>query len=198
MSDKKTLSQADTAKLAAEIAAKKAAEIGAEVGAAAGLKRYEAEQKRQKKKRIDRRLRDTKRLLTHYQEIKIHAEDAIASLAEINDEDYDFFQRLMEDDTSVDVDAIITSKVKSSIMLDHIDTMLHKYEQITFASKRDEEMRRYRVLESMCISDEPMSVAAIAERENVHERTVYKDLDAACSKMGALLFGVQWIERDAD
>ena len=44
--------------------------------------------------------------------------------------------------------------------------------------------------------DEPIPVSEIAERENIDTRTVYKDLDAACEKMSALLFGIQWIERE--
>jgi len=190
----KTFSKEDAARIAAEVATKNASKIGAD----AGIARYESEKKKEKRKRIDRRLRDTRRLLSHYREIKIHSEDAISALEEINDEDYDFFQRLMEDDHSVDVEAIVTSKVRSSIILAHIDTMLLKYQQIALASKRPEEVRRYNVLDAMYISDEHPTAADIAEHENVHERTVYKDLDVACEKMSALLFGVQWIERDSD
>lgn len=180
------------------IAAGVATEKAAELGAKAAIKTYENEKAKQSRRRNDRKLRDTKRLLMHYREIKIHAEDAIASLAEINDEDYDFFRRLMEDDRKVDVESIVTSKVRSSIMLDQIDTMLKKYEQISYATRREEEIRRYRVLDAMCISGELKTVREIAWAENVAERTVYRDLDVACSKMGALLFGIQWVERGDD
>lgn len=187
----KTFSKEDAVRIAAEVATKNAAKIGAE----SGIARYESERAKQRKKRTDRRLRDTRRLLTHYREIKLHAENAIASLAEITDEDYDFFQRIMESDRGIDVQAIVTSKIRSSIMLAHIDAMLSKYGEISLASKRQEDARRYRILEAMCIKEPAETVAEIAERECVHERTVYKDLDVAYSKMSALLFGVQWIER---
>lgn len=182
----------------ATIAAGVATERTTELATKAAIKVCEREKAKQNKRRSDRRMRDTKRLLMHYREIKVHAEDAIASLSEINDEDYDFFRRLMEDDHRVDVESIVTSKVRTSIMLDQIDTMLRKYQQIAYASRRDEEMRRYRVLEAMCISDEPKTVQEIAAAENIVERTVYRDLDMAFAKMGALLFGVQWIERQDD
>lgn len=180
----------------AAIAAGVARDRAIELGAKEAIKTYESEKAKQSRRRSDRRMHDTKRLLMHYREIKVHAEDAIASLAEINDEDYDFFRRLMEDDRKVDVDSIVTSKVRSSIMLDQIDTMLHKYQQIAYSTRREEEMRRYRVLEAMCISDERKTVQEIAEMENIVDRTVYRDFDIACSRMGALLFGVQWIERN--
>lgn len=168
--------------------------VAAEVGSKTALEFYTKEKKKEKRLRTERRLRNTKRLMKNYREIKIHAGDAIASLAEIESDDFDFFQSLMEDRDEIDVKAIIQSKAKSAIMLAHIDTMLQAYQIICYGSKKTEEQRRYRVLESMCLIEVPMTVREIAERENIDNRTVYKDLDAACEKMGALLFGIQWIE----
>ena len=42
--------------------------------------------------RIDRRLRDTKRLMRSYREIKVHAGDAIASLSEVVNEIMNFLK----------------------------------------------------------------------------------------------------------
>jgi hypothetical protein len=170
--------------------------VAAEVGSKTALDVYTKQKEREKKKRIDRRLRDTKRLMRSYREIKVHAGDAIASLSEVVNEDYEFFKDLMEDTGKIDVGAIVRSKARSAIMLTHIDAMLQAYEIICYNSKKPEEQRRYRVLESMCLMDEPIPVSEIAERENIDTRTVYKDLDAACEKMSALLFGIQWIERE--
>ena len=91
---------------------------------------------------------------------------------------------------------IVRSKARSAIMLAHIDAMLRAYEIICLTSKRPEEQRRYRVLEAMYLRDEPVPAKDIAEAEGIDLRTVYKDLDAACEKMSALLFGIQWIERE--
>jgi hypothetical protein len=170
--------------------------VAAEVGAKMALEVYAKEKEKERKARIDQRLRDTKRLMRNYREIKIHAGDAIASLSEVTQEDFEFFKDLMEDTGKIDVGAIVRSKARSAIMLTHIDAMLQAYEIICYNSKKPEEQRRYRVLESMCLMDEPIPVSEIAERENIDTRTVYKDLDAACEKMSALLFGIQWIERE--
>jgi hypothetical protein len=170
--------------------------VAAEVGSKTALDVYTKQKEKEKKMRIDRRLRDTKRLMRSYREIKVHAGDAIASLSEVVNEDYEFFKDLMEDTGKIDVGAIVRSKARSAIMLTHIDAMLQAYEIICYNSKKPEEQRRYRVLESMCLMDEPIPVSEIAERENIDTRTVYKDLDAACEKMSALLFGIQWIERE--
>ena len=170
--------------------------MAAEVGSKAAIEAYTKQKENEKRRRTDRRLRDTKRLLRNYREIKIHAGDAIASLGEIENEDYDFFCNLLEDGDSINVSAIIRSKAKSAIMLTHIDAMLQAYETICYTAKKLEEQRRYRVLEAMYLADESTPVSEIAERENIDTRTVYKDLDAACEKMSALLFGIQWIERE--
>jgi predicted DNA-binding protein (UPF0251 family) len=169
--------------------------VAAEVGSKTALEVYTKKKEQERRARIDKRFRDTKRLMRSYREIKIHAADAIASLAEVADEDYEFFHNLMEDD-NIDVQAIIRTKARSAIMLTHIDAMLQAYEIICSKSKKPEDQRRYRVLESMYLKDEQMTVSEIAERENIDTRTVYKDIDAACEKMSALLFGIQWIERE--
>lgn len=170
--------------------------VAAEVGSKTALEVYAKQKKRERKARIDRRLRNTKRLMRSYREIKIHAGDAIASLSEVVHEDFEFFKGLMEDGDTVDVSAIVRSKARSAIMLTHIDAMLQAYQAICYGSKKPEDQRRYRVLESMCLVDNPPTVSEIAERENIDVRTVYKDFDAACEKMSALLFGIQWVERD--
>ena len=152
------------------------ARVAAEVGSKTALEVYIKQKEKEKRARVDRRLRDTKRLMRSYREIKIHAGDAIASLKEVETEDFKFFQDIMEERDKT-----------------HIDAMLQAYQIICYNSKKPEEQRRYRVLESMYLIDEPLPVKDIAERENIDARTVYKDLDAACEKMSALLFGIQWI-----
>lgn len=170
--------------------------IAADAGAKAGIEQYEEHVKRQKRKKIDARLRNTKKLMRHYQEIKIHASDAITSLSEIGEEDYDFFQGLMEERSPLDVNAIITAKARSAIMLAHIDTMIGVLEQISFASKDPNDARRYRVLEAMCIADPPYTVQEIADREAIDVRTVYRDYDFICDRLSALLFGIQGITEE--
>ena len=170
--------------------------IAAEVASKSALEVYAKEKEKERKKRVDSRLRNTKRLLRSYREIKVHAGDAIASLADVSSEEYDFFQDIMEDPFSIDVSAIISSRARSAIMLAHIDAMLEAYEVICHNSKKLEEQRRYRVLDGLYLSDEPLSIRQLAESEGVDIRTIYNDIDVICEKMSALLFGIQWIERE--
>lgn len=169
--------------------------VAVEVGAKAAIDVYTKQKNKDHKKRIDRRLRDTKRLMRSYREIKVHAGDAITSLSEIADEDYEFFKSLMEGEDNIDVSAIVHTKARSAIMLTHIDAMIKAYETISHNSKKPEEQRKFRVLEAMYLGEEAVPASEVAEREHIDTRTVYRDLDAACEKMSALLFGIQWIER---
>ncbi|MDR1246132.1 MAG: hypothetical protein LBK57_03790 [Clostridiales Family XIII bacterium] len=174
----------------------KKASDAARIGAEAALDFYAKEKQKEKRRRADRRLRDTKRLMRNYREIKIHAGDAIASLSEVGTEDFDFFQLIMEDRAEIDVSAIVVSRAKSAVILTHISAMVEAYKVICAGSKKPEDMRRYRVLDAFCLTDDPLSARELADRENVDTRTIYKDFDIACEKMSALLFGIQWIERE--
>jgi len=163
--------------------------LAAEVGAEA----YKKEEQKDSKQRTDRRLRNTKRLLKNYMEIKTHADTAIASLKDLGAEDYDFFKNLMEGKDGVSVQSIIHSKVMSYIMLKQIDAALDSY---CMLAKKPDDQRRYRVLQSMYLSEEPTPAGDIAERENIDIRTIYRDIDAACERVSACLFGSEWIDRD--
>lgn len=175
-------SQKDVIRLAVEVASKTTLEV------------YAKEKQKEKRMRADRRLRDTKRLLRNYREIKIHVGDAIAALADVANEDYEFFQSIIDD--RIEVSAIVRSKARSAIMLDHIDAMLKDYQIICNSSPKPEDQRRYRVLEARYLSEEQLPIHEIAKQENIDIRTVYKDIDAACEKMSALLFGLLFIDRD--
>lgn len=180
----KNMARDDIIRIASEVATLKAIEI------------YSKEKQTDRKQYSDRRLRDTKRLMRNYREIKIHAGNAIASLSDVQDEDFAFFSDIISDRNKINVQAIIISRAKSAVMLAHIDAMLTTYQNICLASKKPEDLRRYRVLNGLYLIDKPLTVQEIAGRENIDDRTVYKDFDTACDRMSALLFGIQWLERD--
>lgn len=173
----------------------------AEKAAKKALEAYIDGRKKESQRRIDKRFRDTKFLLKNYRQLKLHVEEAVDSLSKLAYEDFEFFEALLQRGDvqkgyKICVEAIIQSKAKSTIMLTHIETMIRAYKRSCNGSRRPEEQRRYRVMEAMCLLDEPLPAAEIAEQECVDIRTIYKDFDSACETMSALLFGVQWIDRD--
>ena len=191
MEDNNTLSVESIVMIASEIGAKAAAKQFRQEGVRL-MKEAELKDKQRQK---DKWLHDTKRLMTHYREIKLHARDAISTLSEMMSEDSDeFFEMLMDPRKEVSVEAIVRSKSQSRCILSHIDAMLKTYEEIAYASNRAEEIRKYKILKALCIDDPPSTVQELAEQEQIHERTVYKDLDQACKNMSVLLFGVLWLD----
>ena len=166
--------------------------IAAEAGAKAGIERYEAEVAKQRRKKIDTRLRNTERLMRHYREIKLNAADAVTTLQESKLETFDFFKSLMEEgDAKIDVKAIVAAKARSAVMIAHMDTMINILAQIYINSTNPIESRKYRSFEARFILDPPYSAKDIATRENIDVTTVYRDCDEMCDHLSSLLFGVQ-------
>jgi len=68
--------------------------------------------------------------------------------------------------------------------------MLGVYEVLCAKSDKPEDMRRYRIIKSLYIDDDKKSIDDIIKDEKIESRTVYRDINDACRKLGALIFGV--------
>lgn len=169
--------------------------ISASIAAEKALEIINIERDKARKERRNKRFHNTKRLLRSYRELKVHASESISYLSQISDEDYEFYHNLLEDE-KIDVQAIGRTRARSAVMIAHIDAMLNTFEIISMGSSRPEDHRRCRVINALYIDDERMTVKEIAALEAVDERTVYKDIEVACDKLSALLFGIEWIEKE--
>lgn len=69
------------------------------------------------------------------------------------------------------------------------------YKVVCENSVDEGEQRHYRVIEALYLRDRPLSPTAVAEREKIDKRTVYKDVDAACATLSALIFGIDGIKK---
>lgn len=152
----------------------------------------------EQQERRDRRFQNAKFLMEHYRELQAHAGEAIESLAELDDETYEFFEALMSDNgiKNLSVQAIVQSKTRTKIMLVHVDAMLEIYRKACVTSLNEIERRRWRVLYGLYLADTPLSVEELALREFVDARTVRRDADAACERLGVLLFGIPFFGRE--
>lgn len=166
--------------------------IAAEAGARAGIERFEAEVAKQRRKKIDTRLRNTERLMRHYREIKLNAKDAITTIKETQVETFEFFKAMMEEgDAKIDVKAIIAAKARSAVMIAHMDTMINILAQIYLNSNNPIEVRKFRVFEARFILDPPHAAKEIAMKEAIDVTTVYRDSEEMCDRLSSLLFGIQ-------
>lgn len=171
--------------------------IAAEEGAKVALQTMERAMEKAEKTRIDRRLHNTKLLLQNYRMFVIHADHAVYRAGDVLNE----LQRMMGDwveDDSIYIESIKSSKLRTAIIVKHIQDMLSMYEIFCEMSGNGEEKRRYRILRMRYIDDPGMDVPTIAAIECLANRTVYKDLDLAIKRLSTLIFGIDGINFNGD
>lgn len=150
------------------------------------------ERERTAKDQRIRRLHNTKMLLRIYRELKAHSDNSIFEISQITDEDVFDVLSLMTSgrlNPEIEVESIKNSAARTRIIIEHIDNMLALYTQRCSRYGRAEECRRDRVIHAMYIDEPPMTAQEIAGIEQVDLRTVYKDVDSACEKLSAYIFG---------
>lgn len=161
------------------------------------IDRYQEEQEKHKRAFYDRRLRNTKLLLRNYRELYAHSESAIYRAAEIQDEDVFDILEMMSGGRDDDyyVESIKKSAARTRIIIEHVKEMLLLYEIYCSKSPKPEDKRRYRTVFAFYIDESPKTATQIAQDESIDERTVYRDIDSACEKLSALIFGIDGMKR---
>ena len=167
-----------------------------QLAANTALDRYDEERQREAKELFDSRLRNTKLLLRNYRHFKAHVSNAVYE-AKIAENPLDILRDLMMPgrDGRMIVESIKRSTARTAIIVEHIETMMKIYHAYCLASGGSEDLRRWRVVDSLYISDQKMSAADLAVAEGVVERTIYKDIDAACDTIAPLMFGIDGIKK---
>lgn len=173
--------------------------LAAEAGAKAALEAFAQEKKRAQKFQRDRRLHNTKLLLRNYRMFQQHIDQAVYEESQLYENViasalgilYGFEEK---DDDQLYVESIKRSQARTQIIMQHIDHMLDLYKTFCGQSKNKEDLRRYNVIAAMYISEPAKSVEEIATQEHINTRTVYKDVDAACITLSALIFGIDGLK----
>jgi hypothetical protein len=151
------------------------------------LEWHQRQQKKQNKFRHDKRLRNTRLLLKHYPLLKEHCERAVYE--EIGSTNaIDILDEVDNYDGKTYIEAIKRSIARTNIIIRHIDTMLEIYEIYCQKSRYAEDLRRFRILKAKYFEHVDMSV--IMKNEGIEERTYYRDMRDAVSKLGSLIFGI--------
>ena len=181
-------------------------DIAIEKGVAAGVKaaadRMEEERRKARKGRYDRRLHNTRLLFKNYRALKHHALGAVHTGAQANEKIEENAVDILEelDDERVDdrlyIESIKRSQQRTRIIIEHIDEMLRYWRIDCEQSGKEEALRRYRIIMDTYISDEQMTAEALAQREHIEKRTVYKDIKAAMRPLSALIFGIDGIKQE--
>ena len=169
--------------------------IGVEAGTAAAEKRLEEGKKEQAKGRYKRRLHNTRLLLANYRNLKEHVSGAVFNGRKAKESALDILDGLdnFEYEDAYYISSIKQSQQRTLIILTHIDEMLNLYRISCEQSGKEEEMRRYRILNAAYIDPEKKSPEEIARENHVEKRTYYSDLGKAIKPLSALVFGIDGI-----
>lgn len=149
------------------------------------IKEYDKEKKQEKKKKV---FHNTKLLLSHYNDLKMHVNKAIDGLNQLETD-------LMElDDLDRDelyILSIRRSKSKTLIMIAHIEMAMEqlKLKQRTLCS-----IEKYQALDKYYIQG--LTYEKIAEDLNCGVITVRRWVNEMINELGILLFGIDGLRFD--
>lgn len=155
---------------------------------------------------FDNRLYNVRLLLKNYRMLKEHAELKTADMNVISDDDVTAIEILDSFQNSktigkeeLKLESIITSTMRTQILINYIDDMIEIYKQMCYKSSKSEDARRVDVLETMFLKDIPDGaattdiVSALAKKWYVSERQIWRDSSDAVERLTALLFGVDGV-----
>lgn len=166
-------------------------EQAAKIAAATAISQYKAEQEAHRKSVTDKKFKNTKLLLRQYRALRDYAENAVFNASQL--EDFDIIKLIsgVTDSDKYKVESVQNQVAYTKTIMQHVETMLHIYKAKCLASGKDEVSRRWRVIETMYLEgDASPEVNAIAAKEMIDGRTVYKDIDKACDELSNLIFGL--------
>lgn len=158
------------------------------------VKEYELKQRAKcVKSRHDRRLRNTRLLLKHYNYFKDHVDNAIYSIEQINA--IDALDEIDGQNSDMYIKSIKKSASLTHVIMSHVKAMVDLYE--CFALRKGEsEQRRLRVLKACYF--EQLSVNDILENEHISERTYFRDRDDAINTLSSMIFGIESVHEMAE
>lgn len=175
-----------------EILIKKAAETAAKVA----LKTYEDKQKADIKALNDRKLHNTKMLLSNYRLLSEHVDNATYKREQIDTaEAINWINEMYDPNNKADVivNSIKNSAIKTRIMVAHINKMLKIYKLYCNSDNSPKMLRRFEVLSGRYISTQRVKYEDIAEKWGVDVRTIQSDIKDAILDFSQLLFGIDWL-----
>ena len=170
--------------------------LAAEAGAKAAMETLNRERQRDRQEIADRRLWNTKLLLKNYRSFEAHVANSVFTV-----DDYIPLEEIWDDlmmpgrDSTLFVESIKKSVARTATIVKHMETMMDLYKTYCTTIGTVEDERRWRIINGLYISDERKSIKELAQAEGVVERTIFKDIDIACERIAALMFGVDGLKR---
>lgn len=164
-----------------------------------GVKAFREEQAKEDRKRAksEDKVKKTKKMLSSYRRMKVTLSDeAEFTEAEKIELRWKFIEDLMGNFTegTARSESVAINKEKKRqenlYCIQCIENAVRLYGEECDKSSSEEAKRRYRELYAMYIAEEETTVLEIAEKENISEKTVYKDLGIASGIVAVYLLGM--------
>ena len=167
--------------------------IAAETGAKAAIEQWLKEREKSVHERADRRLHNTRLLLRNYKLFRKHADNAVYEAEHLDESVLDILDLMERNTSNVFVDSIKNSVARTVTLVQHIDVMLGIYKAYCNSTGKPEDARRWRALKGTYLDDISKSKYDIADEEGVSDRTIDRDLVAACEHLSGLFFGIDGV-----
>jgi hypothetical protein len=150
------------------------------------IKEYDKEKKLEERRKV---FHNTKLLLTHYNDLKQHVENAIADITQLES---DLIELGDIERDELYILSIKRSKSKTLIMIAHIDMALDilKEKQIKLCS-----LEKYEALKEVCINK--ITHEEMATKLYCNERTIRRWINEMVNELGILLFGIDGLNMGA-
>jgi len=167
------------------------------IGIREGIKYIKEQEYKKTTKRYDRRLRNTRLLLKHYRDFKIHGKLVGSSDNQIYERNaIDILDNIEAiDDEEQYVQALNRTKIRTSIIVSHIDKALKYYDAICKSEGGTKE-RRYKIIKYMFIDPNNIipTYEETAEYFKLNIRTVGRDIKATIEDLSILFFGIDGVK----
>jgi len=167
---------------------------GVNGGVKRALLEIEKEKEEKKKHKADMRFRNTELLLHNYNNFKKHTESSVYTEKQLSKEElFDELDLDMDEEiTKTQINSIIKSKNKTSIIMKHINTFLEYYEYKCLSSHREDIQRRYRVIKYLYLEEEKMTQENLAEFLHCNTKTIRNTKNIAIKELSVLFFRNRW------
>lgn len=154
-----------------------------------GIKAYKEERIKEERKRLREAdpVQKIRRALPSYPRVKAGLKDEITFTEDEQKElRWKFFEDLMGNSsdiirkTEIKMQEDEDRRKRNEYAVKKMETALEHFKEEYEVSRNEEFRRRYRVITSLYLDNEKMTVEEVAVVENVSEKTVFRDINAAC------------------
>lgn len=170
--------------------------VGVNEGVKKALIQIEKDKEEKKKHKTDMRLRNTKLLLHNYQNFIQHVGNSVYTEKQLSKEE--LFEELDldmdEEFTKTQINAILKSKNKTSIILKHINTFLDYYRYKCESSEREDIQRRYKVIKYLYLDENKMTQEKLADFLSCNTKTIRNTRNIAIEELSVLFFRNRWVK----